>query len=127
MISTDFAPNESWDDAWESIKLLFQPWRWKKGQETELVKKEILSKLLITNHQLRINLFLSGRSALYFLLKSLNLPKNSEVIVQAFTCEAVVLPILANNLKPVYVDIEKKTYSMDYNSLTPLRSSSFAG
>jgi len=110
MISTDFAPNENWDDAWLSFKLLFQPWKWQKGKEIEEVKKNLFS-------QFKIFLFLAGRSALYFLLKSLNLPKNSEILIQGFTCEAVVLPILANNLKPIYVDIETKTLSMDISDL----------
>ncbi|MBI4226084.1 DegT/DnrJ/EryC1/StrS aminotransferase family protein, partial [Candidatus Roizmanbacteria bacterium] len=118
MISTDFAPNESWDDAWLSLKLLIQPWRWKYGQETEIVKEKIKKLLNVTSYKLHVTCFLSGRSALYYLLKSLNLPKNSKVIVQAFTCEAVVLPIIANKLKPVYIDIENETYSMDLNSLT---------
>ena len=117
MISTDFAPNESWDDARVSLKLLFQPWRWKKGVETQKVKKT-LKQLTINNQQPTISLFLSGRSALYFLLKSLQLPVGSEVVIQAFTCEAVVLPIIANNLKPIYIDIESDTYSMNYRELT---------
>jgi len=49
--------------------------------------------------------------------KSLNLVKNSEVLVQAFTCEAVVLPVLAVNLSPRYIDIEDETWSMDINDL----------
>ncbi|OGK26172.1 hypothetical protein A2954_04255 [Candidatus Roizmanbacteria bacterium RIFCSPLOWO2_01_FULL_37_12] len=118
MISTDFAPNESWDDAILSLKLLFQPWKWMRGNDIEQVKRKLLSKLLITNNKYRISLFLSGRSALYFLLKSLNLPKGSEVLVQAFTCEAVVLPIVELGMKPIYVDIEADTYSMDYRFLT---------
>ncbi len=118
MITTDFAPNESWDDAWLSLKLIFQPWRWKKGKESEEVKEKIKNLLNVTSYKLHVACFLSGRSALYLLLKSLNLPRSSEVLVQAFTCEAVVLPILANNIKPVYIDIESETYSMDFNSLT---------
>lgn len=111
MITTDFAPNESWDDALLSLKLLFQPWVWKSGNATEQVKKAIL-KQLTDDQNFKIRLFLSGRSALYNYIKCLNLPKRSEILVQAFTCEAVVLPILANNLKPVYIDIEAYTYSI---------------
>jgi len=123
MISTDFASNEFWDDAWVSLKLLLQPWRWKIGVETELVKKEIKKIFgnmyhLDSDRTKMIHLFLSGRSALFYLLKSLKLPKNAEVMIQAFTCEAVVLPILANNLKPIYIDIESDTYSMNYRELT---------
>lgn len=123
MISTDFAPNESWDDAWLSIKLLFQPWKWQRGVEIEVAKKQILKTLISSSHHIGdgrsdlVQLFLTGRSALNNVLKSLDLPKNSEVIIQAFTCEAVVLPVIANELKPVYIDIESETYSMDLDDL----------
>jgi dTDP-4-amino-4,6-dideoxygalactose transaminase len=120
MISTDFAPNETLSDAWLSLKLLFQPWRWKYGKELHEVKQKLLNNFLITNYAclparqgLRIFFFLTGRAALNTILRSLQLPKDSEVIVQAFTCEAVILPILANKLKPVYVDIEKLSFSMN--------------
>lgn len=42
MISTDFAPNETWSDAWISLKLIFQPWRWKRGRSESIIKKKIL-------------------------------------------------------------------------------------
>ncbi len=106
MISTDFAPNEELDDALLSLKLLWQPWRWKTGKELNELKKVLFPNL-------NVSLFLTGRSALFHLLKTMRLPKNSEILIQAFTCEAVVLPILANSLKAVYVDIEKKTFSMN--------------
>lgn len=108
MISTDFSSNESWDDALVSSLLLLQPWRWQNGNEVEKVKQQISA--LFANG--RVYLFLSGRSALYRLLKSLRLPEGSEVLVQGFTCEAVVLPVIANDLKPVYVDIESDSLSM---------------
>ena len=118
MIFTDFAPNESWDDALLSLRLLFQPWRWKNGNEKELVKQKILTLFNISRLKFNVSLFLTGRSALYNLLKSFNLPKGSEVLVQAFTCEAVVLPIIQLGLKPVYIDIESETYSIYFNKLT---------
>lgn len=125
MINTNFAPNENFSDAWLSFKLLFQPWRWMKGKETETVKAKILKQILnvsrytpalnriYSGSELYVTLFFSGRSALYNLLKSLNLKSGDEVLVQAFTCEAVVLPIIALNLKPVYVDIENQSFSMN--------------
>jgi len=112
MINPNFAPNETFSDALTSFLLLFQPWCWKRGRELEKVKKEILKKYLnVPSSTLHVTLFFSGRSALYYLLKSLNLKKGDEVLVQAFTCEAVVLPIIALKLKPVFVDIEKKSFS----------------
>jgi len=113
MISTDFAPNESWDDAWLSLKLIFQPWRWLDGNEIIQAKNKILDLLHVPRSTFHVLPFLTGRAALYHLLKSLNLPSGSEVLIQAFTCEAVVLPVLANNLKPIYIDIEAKTFSMN--------------
>ena len=109
MISTDFAPNEDWYDALISLSLLFQPWKWQRGKHSEIIKK-LLSQIFKNFHAY---LFLSGRSALFTILCSLQLPAGSEVIVQAFTCEAVILPILKNHLQPIYADIESSTFSMN--------------
>jgi len=118
MISCDFAPNEQLDDALLSLKLIAQPWRWFYGTELKKVEALILKILFHVNNlnddrHKNVKLFLTGRSALYYLLNSLKLPKNSEVIIQAFTCEAVVLPIIANHLRPVYADIENQTFSLN--------------
>ena len=48
MITTDFATNESWDDAWLSLMLLFQPCKWKSGKETQLLKDQPEFALLLT-------------------------------------------------------------------------------
>jgi perosamine synthetase len=112
MLNLNLAPNETFSDALASFLLLFQPWRWKRGKEQDEIKKEILKKFLnVSPSKFHVSLFLSGRSALYHLIKSLNLKKDDEVLVQAFTCEAVVLPIVALNLKPVFFDIERKSFS----------------
>jgi len=112
MISVNFAPNEEFDDALVSLCCLFQPWKWQKRLDME-TKKRIL-KFLGLSPDLFGFFFLSGRSAWYHFLKALNLPGKSGVIISGFTCEAVVLPILANKLKPIYVDIESKTFSLDF-------------
>lgn len=123
MISTDFAPNESWDDAWISFKLIFQPWKWKRGRSESIIKKKILDLVFPGDYHIddgrttMVDLFLSGRAALFNLLHSYKLPKNSEILVQAFTCEAVVLPILANSLTPIYIDIETESFSMNFQQL----------
>ncbi len=109
MISADFAPNEKLSDALLSLKLLFQPWLWEKGNALKEVKNKIEARF--PNHLAYF--FLSARSGLFTILMALQLPKGSEVLVQAFTCEAVILPILVNGLKPVYVDIESTTFSID--------------
>jgi dTDP-4-amino-4,6-dideoxygalactose transaminase len=59
--------------------------------------------------------FKNGRTGIYVFLKSLNLPKESKVLVQAFTCNAVITPILNNGFIPKYVDIEG--FNMSYDDL----------
>jgi dTDP-4-amino-4,6-dideoxygalactose transaminase len=113
MISTDFAPNEFADDALASLITLFSPWTWTKGNCISECNKIIHSWFPRADSVH----FLSARVGLYFLLKSLDLPINSSVAVTGFTCEAVVLPIQANNLHPLYIDIETDTYSMELNDL----------
>lgn len=113
MISTDFAPNESWRDAFTSLRMLVKPHKWADKKYTEDVKKLTLSMF----PGKKIFFYLTGRAALFFIIKSLKLPKQSEVLVQAFTCAAVPLPVIAADSKPVYVDIESDTYSMDIADL----------
>ena len=57
--------------------------------------------------------FYRGRVALYALLRTLNVDPGDEVIIQAFTCLAVPSPIVALGLRPVYVDIDPRTYNAD--------------
>ena len=49
----------------------------------------------------------SGRSSLLVILEALNIQKNDEIIVQAFTCNAVINPILKRKALPIYIDIDK--------------------
>ncbi len=51
----------------------------------------------------------NGTDALSLALKSLNLPRNSEVILPAMTYISTLLAVINNNLKPVLVDIVKGT------------------
>lgn len=113
MISADFAPNESWDDALTSLITLCLPWSYQEGGGRKKAQGLIQSMF---PHTFAL-LFLSGRGSLSAVLDVLALPKGSEIIVQGFTCEAVVLPILHMGCKPVYADIEKETFSLDIHSL----------
>ena len=62
-------------------------------------------------------LFNRGRDSLFFFLNLLNLKDDDEVLVQAFTCVAVVAPLLWSKAKPVYVDIDPKSFNMDLDLL----------
>lgn len=54
----------------------------------------------------------NGRSALAIALKTL-LPKNSKVLINGFTCHAVLEGVLAAKCTPIYADINKKTLHYD--------------
>ena len=116
-ISISLSPNTEKDDILLALKLLFQPWRWKK----ELTEARPLSKLeeefkryLGIKYAISFN---SGRSALMAILDSLGLKKGEEVLLQAFTCNAAVNPIIWTGLKPVFVDCNEKTFNIDIEDL----------
>jgi perosamine synthetase len=89
----------------------------KKEVDTNNVENE-LTKILEDSFNEKTFLFNRGREALSFFLKLLDLEEEDEVIVQAFTCVAVVAPVIWNNAKPVYVDIDPKTFNMDLSRLS---------
>lgn len=59
----------------------------------------------------------SGRYALELILKSLNLKKDNEVIVPAYTFYIVPLVIKKLGLKPVFVDINPETANIDVSQI----------
>ena len=54
-----------------------------------------------------------GRMALYFILKALQLPAGSEVVVPAFTFWVVPEIVRVAGLKPVFADIDPTTFTLD--------------
>jgi len=112
-ISISLSPNTEKDDIWLAFKLIFQSWNWKKGKTIGEIENEFKNypgvKYAIS--------FNSGRSALLAILNSLGLEKESEVLLQAFTCNAVPNPIIWAGLKPVYVDCDEKNFNIDINDL----------
>jgi perosamine synthetase len=55
--------------------------------------------------------FYRGRTALYALLRALDVRPGDEIIVQAYTCLAVVLPILGLGAIPIYAEIDPTSFS----------------
>lgn len=81
----------------------------------DLVKIEISNlyevnknKIIITN---------SGRTALYLFLKALDLKKNASIGVQLFCCPIVFETILRAGYKPVFLEIDPTTFTLDINQL----------
>ncbi|GAA4947286.1 DegT/DnrJ/EryC1/StrS family aminotransferase [Actinoplanes utahensis] len=54
-----------------------------------------------------------GRVALHAILEGLHARPGDEVVVQAYTCAAVVEPLLRMGLRPVYADIDPATFGPD--------------
>jgi len=128
-ISISLSPNTEPDDTKLAFKLLFQPWKWKKGENIELLEKQF-KKYLGVKYTFFFN---SGRSALMAILNSLGLEKveedksssspfadareTAEVLLQAFTCNAAVNPIIWSGFKPIFVDCNEKTFNIDIEDL----------
>jgi dTDP-4-amino-4,6-dideoxygalactose transaminase len=78
-------------------------------------KKEIASFLNADEN--RIFLYWKGRVALFALLKAMNVGKDDEVILPAFTCVVVANDILYLGAKPVYVDIDLSTFNPRFEDI----------
>ena len=59
----------------------------------------------------------SGTAALEIAIKSLNLPKNSEVITPTFSIISNSNAIIKNNLKPILIDSSLKDWNLDLDIL----------
>ncbi|OHA61973.1 MAG: hypothetical protein A2117_00210 [Candidatus Wildermuthbacteria bacterium GWA2_46_15] len=109
------SPNTEKDDLSLALKLLFWPWRWKTTNyhgdriSTSSLENEFKQYLGI-KHAFTFN---SGRTAWWAILKALNLKEGSEVLIQAFTCNAVVNPVRWTGFEPVFVDINERTLNID--------------
>lgn len=79
-----------------------------------LTFKDITNKELSFIKNKKELYFNSGRSALAFLLKNLNL-KN--IALQPFNCKAVLEAIKTANYKPIFLDIKLTDFSLDFKEL----------
>ncbi len=95
-------PNFEKDDVSLSLKLIFSFWKWKKGPEIKELELTFQEKFGFS----QCLSFNSGRSCLLAILESINIKKGDEIIVQAFTCNAVINPIIKMGAKPVFVDLK---------------------
>lgn len=77
--------------------------------------KSEVSKYL--NNSQNIFFHKKGRVSLYFLLKTMGIEKDDEIIIPAYTCVVVPNPIIYLGAKPVYVDIKKETFNIDISRI----------
>ena len=77
----------------------------------------VFSKVVDRKHSFT---FGSGRMALFAILKAINISPGDEVIIQAFTCNVVPRAIIALGAVPVYADIEKTNFNINFDSADQL-------
>ncbi|MCX6759864.1 MAG: aminotransferase class I/II-fold pyridoxal phosphate-dependent enzyme, partial [Candidatus Nealsonbacteria bacterium] len=118
-ISISLSPNTQKDDIWLAFKLIFQPWKFKKGKAVEQLENEF-KKYFDVKHATSFN---SGRSSMLAIMKSLELKAGSEVLLQAFTCNAAANPVIWAELEPKYVDCDENDFNIDINDLRNKMSS----
>ena len=114
-IFTGFSPNLTGYDTLKALKYLCLPWYWlfwQNGKYPAIAEKKLQEFFSIKF----CNVFDSGRSALYFALKSLGAGNGAEVLVQAYTCVVVVNAINWTGAKPIYIDIGDD-FNIDPNDL----------
>lgn len=101
-ISTSLSPNTERDDVRLALKLVFRPDLWKKGGKIEELEGKF-KEYLGVKYSFSFN---SGRSSLMAILEALEIKEGDEVLIQGFTCNSAVVPILGRKAKPVFVDID---------------------
>jgi dTDP-4-amino-4,6-dideoxygalactose transaminase len=94
------------------IKTIFRS-TFRPSKETALEPVEELKNTLEDYFNLKVFPVNSGRSALYLILKAANIGVGDEVIIQAYTCNAVPNPILWLGARPIYADIDPDTLNLD--------------
>ncbi|OGY23450.1 MAG: hypothetical protein A2172_04465 [Candidatus Woykebacteria bacterium RBG_13_40_15] len=91
---------------------------WQEGEDSEKFRF-----ILEDYFKTKVHLVNSGRSAIYCFLKALKIGEGDEVIIQAYTCNAVPNPIIWAGAKPVYVDIDPETLNAAIDDLASKISS----
>jgi len=112
-ISISLSPNVEKDDLKLALNLIIRPWLWRKGRAVEELENKF-KKYLGVKYAVSFN---SGRSSFFAILKSLELEKGSEVLLQAFTCNAVPNPVLWADLEPIYVDCNTDDFNINISDL----------
>ena len=112
-ISISLSPNAEKDDIRLALKLLFRPHKWNEKRSRSIELEEEFKKYLGVKYAISFN---SGRSALMAILEAMKVREGDEVLLQAFTCNSAVNPILMKGAKPVFVDIDE-TLNIDLEDL----------
>ncbi|MBC7472035.1 MAG: DegT/DnrJ/EryC1/StrS aminotransferase family protein [candidate division SR1 bacterium] len=110
LVACEIGPNYQLEDGVIALKLLVLL------PIYHIFKKQIHQDKIIKNifsDSSYIQFVDSGRTAMTLLLRSLSLDKESEVIIQGFSCVVVPNSVLQSNLVPILCDINETDYNLD--------------
>lgn len=113
MIAPNLIPNITKEDKLLALKNICWSFSWKEGRAINQLEEKFKEYFKVPC----AFSFNSGRSALFVGLQALNLPRGSEILLQAFSCVVVANSIKAAGLKPIFVDIAKNSFSLDLKDL----------
>jgi dTDP-4-amino-4,6-dideoxygalactose transaminase len=100
-------------DMVDAVKDVLEGGRYVKGPEVEKFEAEF-AELCGVDHAVGVN---SGTSAILLGLKSLGIGEGDDVFVPAHTYFASVSPILSLGANPVFVDVDRDTYTIATDEL----------
>jgi len=83
------------------------------GPQTKELE-EVLANYLGVTYAIGVS---SGTEALFLILKALDLPQNTYVLVPSFTFIATAEVVVRAGLIPYFVDVEEETYNISLESL----------
>ena len=115
IVSIGLSPNIEFVDVHRALQLLFEPQNWQAGAAVVRLRARLAEILQIKPESIRP--MISGRSALYTVLKNLDLKPQDEVVLQAFNCVAVVNAIQWAGARPIYADIADDSLNMSIPDL----------
>lgn len=111
-IAAAFAPNYTITDVLIAIKYVYLPWMWKSLQKGDNQNKFETAFKEYMDSRYAIS-FDSARSGLFAILKCLGIGDGDEILLQAFTTVALPNAIIWCKAKPIFIDIDERTYNMN--------------
>jgi len=101
------------DEINEAIQRVLESGWFILGEELRQFEREFASYIGV-KHAIGVN---SGSDALYLAVKALNIGSGDEVITVSHTFISTVDAITRNGAKPIFVDIDPETYTIDVNQI----------
>ncbi len=107
------SPNAKSDDVWTAFKMTFAFWNWNSKKLVDQFENKIKSFMGV-KHAISFD---SARSSFYLILKAMGIGEGDEVLLPSFTCVVIVNPVKWVGATPVYVDINRDNFNIDFSDL----------